>query len=316
MILLSEFAKKLKNEKNVGIIMHVRPDGDSVGSALALSHALFSLNIDNTVYCEDKIPSKFSYLKGFENIKSEPSNHSCFVAVDCGDEGRLGCFYLPFSKCKSTYNLDHHSTNNRFAKINYVVENASNCENVFYLIKELGVNIDQDIANCLMTGIVTDTGNFRHRNVTEETLKVASFVKGAGADLNGIVYKNFNEQSKQRAKLFGLVMSKVRYFYDDKIALISVFNSQLVETGAEASETEGFIDFVTGIKGVEVSVCLMETAKNSFKVSLRAKSTNVGEVAGVFGGGGHVLASGCKINGEYEEVVDKLVSTIKRYIPN
>lgn len=315
MISISDFAKKLKSEKDVGIIMHVRPDGDAIGSALGLFHALNCLGVKTAVYCDDDIPQKFSYLKGVESIKREMGTHSALIAVDCGDEGRVGVFIDAF-KGKNTYNLDHHATNTRYAKVNYVLDYASNCENVYYLIKEMGVEITTDIANCLMTGVVTDTGNFRHNNVTEKTLIVASSLVAKGADLNGIVYKNFNEQSKERAKLFGLVMSKIRYFYDDKIALITIFDNYLKETGAIANETEGFIDFITGIKGVEVSVCLMETAKNTFKVSLRAKKTDVSEVAGVFGGGGHVLASGCRICGEYEEVVDKLIGVIKRYIPD
>lgn len=315
MIKLSDFAKKLKSEKDVGIITHVRPDGDAIGSALGLSLALTSLGIKNAVYCDDVIPKKFSYLKGVENIKNAILSHGAYIAVDCADGMRLGSFEEIFTKAKSTYNLDHHATNDRYAKVNYVVDTASNCENVYALAVELGAKIDKDTANCLMTGLVTDTGNFRHKNVTDETLKTASELLKYGADLNGIVYKNFNEQSKERAKLFGRVMSKIRYFYDDKIAVITVFDRDLLETGALANETEGFIDFITGISGVEVSVCLMETAKDTFKVSLRARRTDVSEVAGVFGGGGHVLASGCKIHGEYEEVVDRLVGVIKRYIP-
>jgi phosphoesterase RecJ-like protein len=315
LIKLSDFAKKLKSEKDVGIITHVRPDGDAIGSALGLSLALTSLGIKNAVYCDDVIPKKFSYLNGFENIKNTISNHDAYIAVDCADQMRLGSFEEIFIKAKSTYNLDHHATNDRYAKLNYVVDTASNCENVYALAVELGAKIDKDTANCLMTGLVTDTGNFRHKNVTDETLKTASELLKCGADLNGIVYKNFNEQSKERAKLFGKVMSRIRYFYDDKIAVITIFDKDLLETGAMANETEGFVDFITGISGVEVSVCLMETAQDTFKASLRARRTDVSEVASVFGGGGHVLASGCKIHGEYEEVVDRLVGVIKRYIP-
>ena len=128
------------------------------------------------------------------------------------------------------------------------------------------------------------------------------------------MYNTFKKQSKGRAKLFAKVMSKLRYFLDDSFAVASVFLADLNETGAKSSETEGFIDFIMGIEDVKVGACIMETSQNKYKISFRSKKTDVNAVAGVFGGGGHVLASGCQINGEYEEVVDKITCAVKRFI--
>ena len=195
------------------------------------------------------------------------------------------------------------------------MDNASNCENVFALIQELGAVITEDVANYLGTGLVTDTGNFRHKSVTPNTFIVASTLKEAGADFNGIVYNNFNKQTKNRAKLFGMVMSKIRYFEQDRFALITITQADVEKAGATADQTEGFIDFIMGIDTVEIGASVMEIAKNKYKISFRSKSANVNAVAGRFGGGGHVLASGCQISGEYEEVVDKVCFAVSRELP-
>lgn len=307
MITISEFAKNLKAEKSVAIFCHVRPDGDTLGSSFALKKALESIGVKAEVFCEDPVPKKFDYFSKPLLLKSAlDGEYSAFIAVDVADISRLGGFEKAFMHHKNTYCIDHHISNTRFADKSLVIEQASNAENVFELIKHMGIEISVDIANLLATGVVTDTGNFKHKNVTSGTLSVASELVSCGADLNKIVYNTFTKQTKERAKLFGMVMSKIRYFNDCRIAFITVTKSDLEATGAHAEETEGFIDFVMGIDTVEIGACIMETDKNKFKISLRSKGANVNAVAGTFGGGGHVLASGCQLHGDYEEVVDKL----------
>ncbi len=179
----------------------------------------------------------------------------------------------------------------------------------------MGVTVTSDIANLLAMGIVTDTGNFKHNNVTEKTFSVASALKARGADFNSIVYNTFTKQTKARAKLFGSVMSKIRYFLEDKFALITITQNTLEEAGASSDETEGFIDFVMGIDTVEVGAAVMEMGSNKYKVSLRSKTADVNAVASTFGGGGHISASGCQIQGEYEEVVDRLRYEVSKELP-
>ncbi len=316
MISINELALKLKNEKSALLVCHVRPDGDSLGSALALSCGLKSLGVKTSVICDDEIPQKFFFLEGMKEIKrSADGEYSAVIAIDCATDQRIGDAVQLFEKHNNTYAIDHHISNTRFAKINYVVDNASNAENVFDLLNAMGVEITEEIANYLMMGIITDTGNFHHKNVTPKTLTVAGILKEKGGDINNIYYHNFSKQTKARAKLFGLVTSKIRYFLDDKLAVASIFLSDLESTGAEASETEGFIDFLMGIETVEVGICILEISRNKFKISFRSKAVDVNAVAQNFGGGGHILASGCQIFGEYEEVVDKLRFAVSRELP-
>lgn len=316
MISLQSLALKLKDEKRVALFCHVRPDGDSIGSALALKLSLLKLGVEAEVVCDDPVPSRFFFLKETETVKSNLSGeYSALIAMDCADVTRLGSFSDVFSRHKNTFSIDHHVSNNRYAKTNYVVEKSSNSENVLSLIMEMGVEIDSRIANLIALGIVTDTGNFKHKNVSAETLKAASIIVEKGADLNLITYKTFNEQSRERAKLFGLVMSRIRYFEDGRFALATIKLSDLTASGAKPEETEGFIDFIMGIDTVEIGASMMEMSNNVFKVSFRSKSADVNAVAGTFGGGGHTLASGCRISGEYEEVVDKIRFAVSRELP-
>lgn len=316
MISLTELSNKLKSEKKIALFCHVRPDGDSLGSALALKNAFNNLGIEADVYCDDPVPSRFFFLNAVNVVKNVfAGNYTALIAVDCADITRLGSFSDVFLSHKNTYIIDHHISNTRFAKINYVVDNASNSENVLDLISEMNSNIDTETANLLLMGVMTDTGNFRHKNVTPKTFYSAGKLLELGADVNKIYYYMFSAQSKERAKLFGQTMSKIRYFLDGRFAVATVRLVDFESTGAEQSETEGFIDFVMGIKGVEVGACVMETQKDKYKISFRSKSADVNAVAGTFGGGGHVLASGCQISGDYEEVVDKIYLAVKRELP-
>ncbi len=318
MISLTELANKISKERKVAIFCHVRPDGDALGSALALKLALLSLGASAEVFCDDTVPSKFNFLQQAKTVNANfnlDDGYTALIASDCAEINRLGDFAESFARFSNTYSIDHHISNTRFAKENYVVDNASNCENVCELIRAMGVEITCEIANLLALGIVTDTGNFKHNNVTAKTFSVASALMEKGADFNNIVYNAFTKQSKARAKLFGAVMSKIRYLLDDKFALITITQSALTEFGATPDETEGFIDFIMGINTVEVGASLMEIAKDKYKVSLRSKSADVNAVAGAFGGGGHISASGCQIHGEYEEVVDKLRFEVSKELP-
>ena len=312
---IEELSLKLKKEKSVAIISHVRPDGDTLGSALALFHALNNLGIKAKVFCDDTVPSRFFFLKSAGLVEKVISGEfSAMLAIDCADIARLGNLAEQFLKHKNTYSLDHHVSNTRYAKENLVIDNASNCENTYALIKSLGVEITQEMANLLAMGMMTDTGNFKHKNLTPNTMFSVAELMQKGADLNTINYNMFSKQSKNRAKLYGLTMSKLRYFLDGRFVVASVLENDITLSGAKKDETEGFIDFVMGIDGVEVGACILEMDKNKYKVSFRSKGTNVNEVAGTFGGGGHVLASGCQIQGEYEEVVDKICFAVSRHI--
>lgn len=308
---LKEIAAILKNQKSAAIFTHMRPDGDAVGSAVALSRALSLLNIKNEVLNEGEIPERFFYLDGVKEIKNKPTfDAECFICVDSSTESRLGLLrdiYLAGAKNKTTVNVDHHISNTHYAKYNFVRDRASNCENIAELIRELGVPFNEEIASALMTGMITDSGGFSHSDVNGDSFRAAGLAADAGADVNRIYYEAMKKQSRSRAQFYLKALSRLRFLLDDRLTAVVVPESLLKEFGLKSDATEGLVDFGLTIDTTEVSICLLEVKKGQYKVSLRSKGkVDVNEVAGSFGGGGHILASGCVLFGEEEEVVDKI----------
>ena len=318
---LSEIADVIRHLKSAVIFTHMRPDGDTLGSAMALSRALFLLNIPNEVINEGEVPEKFLFLEGMKYIRRTPTlDAEGYICVDSSDEARLGyaqpVFLAGVKKGKVTLNIDHHVSNTRFCKYNFVRPRASNCENMSELISLLGVGPDKLIASYLMVGMITDSGAFSHSDVNGDSFRAAAAAVDAGADVGKITYEVFKKQSKARAQLYAEIISKLRYDLEDRFVTALVTQEQLRKYNLKQDATEGIVDFGLSVDTVEVSVCMMEVKKGQYKASLRSKGTvNVNEVAGVFGGGGHVLASGCMFFGSFEEAYDKLRYAVLQRLP-
>ena len=315
---IREIAQVLKKIRSATIFTHVRPDGDTVGSGMALCRALELLGVNCEVVNEGEVPEKFSFLTGIDRIRSMPSPESeVYVCVDTSDEARLGelqhAFMRAKAKGKTTINVDHHVSNTRYGKYNFVRERASNCENIAELIEALGVKQDKIISEYLLTGMVTDSGGFSHSDVNGDSFRAAAACADAGADVNRITYEVFKKQSKARSQLYLETLSKLRYYFKDQLAISLVEKAALERYGLRQDETEGIVDFALTVDSVEVSVCLMEVKPEQYKASFRSKGkVNVNEIARAFGGGGHILASGCMLFGSKEEVLDRLQFTVSQ----
>ena len=316
---LQAIVEKIKQAKSVVIFTHMRPDGDAYGSALALSRALDYLKIQNCVCVESDCPSNLAFVQGVEKVSKKPTlDAELYVTVDCADEERLGALTQLFregKRKKSTINIDHHTSNTRYAQLNFVRNCASNCINIFWLITYLGAPIDAITANYLMIGLLSDSGNFSHEDVSAEAFSVAAKLMEAGADLSPLSYELFKKQSRARAALYAEVMSKIRYYFEDRLAVIVVTQEAILRHKADCGMTEGFVDFPLTVDTVEVAVSLLEIRKGQYKVSLRSKHhANVNQIAAVYGGGGHVRASGCMLFGDLEDVLDRLSYTVSQYL--
>lgn len=317
---LQQIAERIKRARKVLIVGHMRPDGDAFGSALALSTALKNLNIDNQVCVESDIPSNLAFIDGIDQVKKmPPKDYDLFVTVDCSDEQRLGALQEELFLAKrnkiDTVNIDHHISNNHFAKYNYVRECSANCMNVAALIEYLGAPFDKKTTEYLLIGLLTDSGNFAHDDVTEETLSLAAKLVAAGADIRYYNYNLFKKQPKARAKLHAKVMSGMRFYHEDRFAVIVISRQVMEECGADQGMTEGFVDFPLNVDTVEVAASVMEMKKGQYKISLRSKTyADVNRVAGTYGGGGHIRAAGCMLFGDLEEVLDKLSYTVSQYL--
>lgn len=311
-----EIAQKLDAAKKIAVFCHVRPDGDALGSGLALCLALKQRGKTAVMCCEDKVPAKFAFLPVLSQVLTQlPKNdYDTYVCVDCADGTRAGSFSAKFNAFGGvTINFDHHVSNDGYAKLNYVVVCPATCQIMTEFLTYAGYEITKDIADLLMLGLITDSGTFTHCDVEPATFLAAALLKEKGADVNYIDYNLNGRQSKQRAILFGKVMSNIRFALNEKLAIITVTNEMLATVGGDMSVTEGFVDFPMTIDGVEVAASLLENKKGHYKISLRSKGkVNVNTVAGTFGGGGHVLASGCMLFGEYEEVVERLTQAVEK----
>ncbi len=184
---------------------------------------------------------------------------------------------------------------------------------LFRSIEALGVRHDKIISEYLLTGMVTDSGGFSHSDVNGDSFRAAAACADAGADVNRISYEVFKKQSKARSQLYLETLSKLRYYFEDRLAISIVEKAALERYGLRQDETEGIVDFALTVDPVEVSVCLMEVKPEQYKASFRSKGKiNVNEIARAFGGGGHVLASGCMLFGSKEEVLDRLQFTVSQ----
>ena len=302
------------------IMTHMRPDGDAFGSALALSAALDFFNIPNQVCDESDIPSNLAFVEGIEKVRKAPQGeYDLVVTVDCSDEQRLGglseAFFLAKRKKMDTINIDHHISNTRFAKYNFVEECAANCMHMAKLIEYMGAPFDKKTAEYLLLGLLTDSGNFAHDDVKEETLLLAAKLVKAGADIHRLNYMLFKRQPKARANLYARTMSGMRFYHDDRFAVIVVSKKNMEECGADTGMTEGFVDFPLNVDTVEVAASLLEVKKGQYKISLRSKTyVDVNRLAGCYGGGGHVRAAGCMLFGDVEDVLDRLSYTVSQYL--
>ncbi len=317
---LQQIAERIKKAKRILILTHMRPDGDAYGSALALGCALEYLKTPYQVCVESDLPSNLAFIEGVERVQKKPQGeYDLLVTVDCSDDQRLGalqdCFSLAKRKKIDTVNIDHHVSNTRFAKYNYVRECSANCMNVAALIAYMGIPFDERMAEYLMIGLMTDSGNFSHDDVGEEAFLLAARLARAGADACYYNYQLFKRQPKERATLFAKVMSKIRYHHEGKFAAIVISLQDMAESGADNGMTEGFVDFPLNVDTVEVAAAIMEIKRGQYKISLRSKNyANVNQIAGVYGGGGHVRAAGCMLFGEVEEVVERLSYTVSQYL--
>ncbi len=312
-------ADRIKKAKRVAIFAHMRPDGDALGSAFALAHALEYLGIESEVCVETDLPSNLRFIDGLRQVKKSPQKaYDLLVTVDCSDELRLGVLTDEFLKAKrkmDTVNVDHHVSNTQYAKLNYVRECAANCMNMAKLIEYMGVPLSKKIAEYLLVGLLTDSGNFSHDDVNEEAMLLGAKLVATGADIHYYNYNLFKKQTKARATLHAMVMSGMRYFFDDRFALIVIAKDAMEKCGADNGMTEGFVDFPLNVDTVEVAASIMEVKRGQYKISLRSKTyADVNKIAATYGGGGHIRAAGCMLFGELEEVIDRLSYTVSQYL--
>ncbi|MGN0771357.1 MAG: bifunctional oligoribonuclease/PAP phosphatase NrnA [Christensenellales bacterium] len=300
--------------QKIAIFSHISPDGDTLGSSLALYRAVVALGKKADLYCESQIKKFYSSMTGADkyNVATCDAYDLC-IACDCGDVGRIGAYGSLFFSTKNTMNIDHHKTNDKYAKVNYVRPQASStCEIMFDLLKNLDKIkpcIDDKIAELLYTGIVTDSGGFTFSNVSANTHIVAAQLITYDFDAAAVCEKYLKSITINKFNLKVRVLQSAKFFDDNRIGIIHFTHDDFDATMTSEEDTDGLINNIRNVDGVDVAVAITDTAQpNSYKISIRtSERADASVIACTFGGGGHKNAAGCRLNGFYEDVKDKIL---------
>lgn len=303
----------LKEQDNILILCHAHPDGDTLGSGYALLRALLKLGKNVKLACGDEIQSKYKYL--YSDIEIPEFKEEFVVAVDVATENLLGDLQEEFGG-KIDLCIDHHGTNTEYAKkLLLNADAAANCEIVLKVIKALKVEIDKGIANCLFTGITTDTGCFRYSSVTSNTLRSAAELVDFGADSAMINRVMFETKTKTYAALERLAIEGMRFYEDDRICVITITQDMYDKTGSSELETEAIAPLTRQTEGVEIGLTIREKPDGSCKCSVRTyESVDASVLAGAFGGGGHKQASACRFDCGVEDAKKMLLEKSKELL--
>lgn len=296
---LSEISKIIKQSKTFFIAGHVKPDGDSLGSALALCSMLKRLGKKATVYCADDVPEMLGFLYGAKSIKkTAPKNafYDCAIILESVNFSRMGDIISP-EQAKKIINIDHHSIFTDFGDVNYIVpESSSTAELILKIFEYMKIKPTKNEADSMYTGLVTDTGRFQHLNANPDSHIAAVKLIKYGVSPNEIFHKIYANSSLAGLQLLGFALSGLKTAFDGKMAYTSITKDMLKKSGAKEDETEGIVNYGMMIKGVQVSCLFKEVDKNTTKISFRSvKGFNVLGVVKKCGGGGHKNAAGCTL---------------------
>lgn len=311
--MLKEIINILKKAKGVLITAHERPDGDAIGSALALEKGLQSMGIRTVTMLKDGVPEIYQFLRGSENILLPAYlgwQPEIIIALDSTEWERVGEFACGYLQNATSVNIDHHPSNKQYADLNWVNSNAAATgEMVLELLKSLNVVIDLDIASALYTAIATDTGFFQHGNTSPQSLKLAAELAELGANPSQISEHIHGNRSMQGLKALGLTLNSLKLSEGRNVAWVGLTLADLENLKIKDEDLEGLVNYPKSIKGVEVGLFFRQIDNNQIRVSLRSRGrVDVNAIAELYGGGGHRGAAGCTIEGSWDESIREIVN--------
>jgi bifunctional oligoribonuclease and PAP phosphatase NrnA len=308
---------KIRDSQTICVAGHVRPDGDCVGSQLALSLALRKLGKEVFCWNEDPIPQKYAFLDPDHVLQQAKAEipFDLAVTLDCASFERLGAVGSAMDKRKFLINIDHHPTNTRYGDMNWIsAREASTGELVFRLLRAAGWPITAPIADALFTAVSTDTGSFQYPTTKPVTFHTGGELVSLGAHLDTICREVYQSYSLSRIRLLRHVYNHFHLTHRDQIAYLWLKKRDFARTGADRSDTEGLIDHIRAIEPVVVACVFEEIEPQLTRISLRSKSdaVNVDQIAALFGGGGHHAAAGARIEGSPLSTQRRVIGAVKK----
>jgi phosphoesterase RecJ-like protein len=310
---LEAIAKAIKASRSITVIAHIATDGDTLGAGLALFGALKSLDKEVQIVCEDVVPHIYAFMPMTEYVL-EPHQAKCsdmVIAVDCADTERMGNAYELFKAAKCNASIDHHLSGCGYAQLNAVDPHASATGELIYeLILRLDAAITPEIATCLYVAISTDTGHFMYTNTTERSMEIAGKLISCGVDIAETTRNLYRTRTLSKTLLLGCMLSKLEFFHNNKICTVLITQTDMDRSASPDEDTEGLIDYMRDIEGVQIAIFFREYPGGYIKASLRAKTNaDMSALAAQFAGGGHKGAAGFKVTGEpYEHLFPRVIA--------
>ncbi len=307
---VKECASLLRDNDNFLILSHRTPDGDTLGSAFALKRALDIMGKKSMVRCQDNMHQKFSYL--WEGLDNTDIEYDKIIAVDVADKKLLGEDFEALYGDKVFLNIDHHMSNREYAENLLLEDRAAAAVVIYEVICQLGIEITPEIANCVYTGLATDTGCFMFSNTTPTVHRIAAEVMEKGADYTLINRLMFETRTISYIKLEQMAVASIESYFDGKCAIMTITREMFEKSGSNESECDGIASIPRKIEGVKIGITIRERATGGFKVSLRTvEPYDAAKICLKLGGGGHNRAAGCDFDCSLEEAKATLLEIIK-----
>ena len=312
-----QIGQTLHENQRFAVLGHVRPDGDALGSQLALGLSLKQLGKDVRIWNEEGMLEKYSFLPNANLLTkppTEPEDVDVAIALDTAIQNRLGTTLPAVRSAKLWINIDHHPSNPGYGDLAYVDPNSpATGQILFELIKSEKLPVDSAIAENLYVAISTDTGSFQYPNTTARTFEIAAELVRAGVDVGRVSQLTYENYPRRRVELLRDLLGTMRFEANDRVASFSLSLATAKKLGVLPEDNEGLIDHLRAIRGVIVAVFFEELADGKARVSMRSKSerVNVCAICERFGGGGHVLAAGARVHGSLAEVEQKILEEVR-----
>ena len=315
---LDNILNEINKAESIVILTHENPDGDAVGSSLALYNALKDYGKNPDVIIPE-YSRCFEFLPGAEKIKKESDikNYDLAISVDAATIKMLNGWANYFENAKCSIVIDHHGTNTMYGDINFVNPDAPACAQILIvLLKYFNIEITKEIGTCILTGIITDTGGFKYQGTNVETFEFVAELLERGVNVSKIYRRVLETTTRTSFELRRIAESRLEFFYNNKATFTFITLEDEQKVHSETGDHEGIVNIGKCIEGVEVSVFVRELKDNKgWKVSLRSNEyVNVSDVALLFGGGGHPRAAGCNLQGDLQFVKERIMNEVKAYL--
>ncbi|CAM4252248.1 DHH family phosphoesterase [Saccharibacillus endophyticus] len=301
------------------VVAHVQPDGDAVSSTLAVGWLLSRLGKTFTMINEGPIPQRMTYMEGSDQIldmslTERTRTYGNVICVDCADFKRVGLVSEWMEEGANMLNIDHHPTNDEYGTQTLIKADAAATAEILYdLVKLFDLGWDRNVAEMLYTGILTDTGGFRYSSTSPKVMQIASHLLELGVNGPDLADSLLEQLTKPQFDVLTLSLATLQMSENGKVAWVHVTPEHMVQAGASNEDLEGIVNYPRNIQGVEVGVLFKVINENAVKASMRsAGKVDVAAIAAEFGGGGHVRAAGCRLEGTLEQVTALVIERIKQ----